>query len=299
LDTRRRGESADVVYRIRRPDDSIGWIWSRAFPVRDSRGKAQRVVEIAKDLTEMKRAEEEIRNALAKEKELGELKSRFVSMASHELRTPLTTILSSVELIELYNHQLTDQKRRAAFARIKTAIRTMTHLMDDVLAIGRAESGRLAFNPAPIDLMHLCRDVAEEIQLGVGASHIIDFSHSGVCPDAHADERLLRHILTNLLSNAVKYSPQTTAVRFTLNCRGDDAVFHVEDSGIGIPEDDQARLFETFHRAGNVGNIPGTGLGLAIVKRAVDLHGGTITFVSRPDSGAAFTVTLPIRVEHA
>jgi PAS domain S-box-containing protein len=299
LDKRRRGESAAVVYRIRRSDDSIGWIWSRAFPVRNTQGEVQRVVEIAKDFTEIKRAEEEIRNALAKEKELGELKSRFIAMASHELRTPLTTVLSSVELIELYSQRLTDEKRQATFARIKTAIRTMTQLLDDVLLIGRAESGRLEFNPAPIDLIDLCRDVAEEIQLGVGAGHTIEFSPQGRCADAYADERLLRQILTNLLSNAVKYSSAGNAVRIALDCRDDHAVIQIQDNGIGIPEDDQSRLFETFHRAGNVGAIPGTGLGLAIVKRSVDLHGGTITFVSRPGSGATFTVTLPIHVERA
>jgi PAS domain S-box-containing protein len=253
------------------------------------------VMAIIRDITERKRVETDIRNALEKEKELGELKSRFVTMASHEFRTPLATILSSSELLEYYSHKWSDEKKLKHQQRIQSSVKHMTNLLDDVLLIGKAEAGKLEFQPKLLDIIQFCRDLVEEVQVTT-QSHTINFcpQEQGNKIDGLIDEKLLRHIITNLLTNAVKYSPQGKEVIFSLSCDRDRAIFSIQDKGIGISEEDKQKLFESFHRGKNVSNIPGTGLGLAIVKKSVDLHGGTITIDSQLEVGTTFTVTLPL-----
>jgi len=251
------------------------------------------VMAIIRDITERKRAEADIRNALAKEKELGELKSRFVTMASHEFRTPLTTILSSTELLEHYSHKWNEEKKAVHLQRIQSAVNHMTWLLNDVLLIGKAEAGKLEFKPVPLNLTHFCSDLIEGIQIST-SSHTLNFRTQEQHLEAVMDEKLLRHILSNLLSNAIKYSPQGGTVYFDLACSQGQVLFQVRDEGIGIPAADQAKLFDSFHRASNVGTIPGTGLGLAIVKNSVDLHGGTIAVNSGVGVGTTFIVSLPL-----
>ena len=251
------------------------------------------VMAIVRDITERKRAEVDIRNALEKEKELGELKSRFVTMTSHEFRTPLTTILSSAELLESYSHKWTEDKKNKHFQRIKTAVKHMTQLLNDVLLIGKAEAGKIECNLAPLDLAQFCHDLVDEMQFSID-THTIVFCSQGQCKNACMDGKLLRHILSNLLSNAIKYSPQGGTIHFNLICEDKEANFYIQDQGIGIPTADQAQLFDSFHRASNVGTISGTGLGLAIVKKSVDLHNGKIAVSSVVGVGTTFTVTIPL-----
>lgn len=237
-------------------------------------------------------AEAETRTALEKEKELSELKSRFISMASHEFRTPLTTILTSTELLETYYHKWTPEKKQKHFSRIKAAIQRMVQLLEEVLLIGKAEAGKLFLNPAPLNLYQFCNELVDEVQSSGGNQQKIDYVVRGTQQLAYMDEKLLRHILYNLLSNAVKYSSDT--VNFELNFQVQEVIFQIKDQGIGIPLEDQKHLFETFHRAKNVGVTPGTGLGLAIVKKSVDLHRGQITVESAVGIGTTVTVTLPL-----
>jgi PAS domain S-box-containing protein len=267
------------------------------------------------DITERKQAEEEIRNALQKEKELNELKSCFVSTTSHEFRTPLTTILSSAELLEHYSQKWSEDKKRSHLQRIQNMVQHMTQLLNDVLLIGKAEAGKLEFNPTPLDLEQFCLNLVEEFQLGKASTQdattrasVVFVSGQNLNSGASGelallskpvstcmDEKLLRHIFSNLLSNAIKYSPSGATVRWELNLTDTEAIFQIQDQGIGIPPKDQARLFESFHRASNVGQIPGTGLGLAIVKKAVELHKGTIQVRSELGVGTTFIVTLPLQ----
>ena len=169
----------------------------------------------------------------------------------------------------------------------------MTALLDDVLLLGRAEMGKLQFNPAPLDLERFCFNLIEEIRLSTGNDRTIAFVIQGECTKVTMDESLLRQILNNLLSNAMKYSPVGSTVYFDLFYQNRAVIFQVRDEGIGVPPEDLEKLFESFHRASNVGNIPGTGLGLAIVKQSVDLHGGAIAVASEVGVGTTFTVTLP------
>ena len=248
------------------------------------------------------KAEVAIRLALEKEKELNQLKSRFVSVVSHEFRNPLNAILFSTELLERYDSELSAERKHGYLQRIQMSVRRMSQLLNNVLTIGETESGNLPFNPQPIDLLQFCQDIIDELQLSGSPHCSIQLSHnhtnfllfenlSFLC----LDEKLLRHILTNLLSNAIKYSPQGKNIEFNLTYNKKDVVFRVQDYGIGIPRSDQSRLFESFYRASNVKAIPGTGLGLSIVKQCVDLHGGTIEVISEVKTGTTFIVTLPLK----
>ncbi len=244
------------------------------------------------DVTERRRAKEEILRALDKEKELNELKSRFVAMTSHEFRTPLATILSSAELLEQYGARLPAEEKQDLYQSVRAAVDRMTKMLDNVLIIGKAEAEMLEFKPAPSDLAAFCGSLAEEMRLVAGRGHTLDYSYEGARGAVNADEKLLRHVLVNLITNAFKYSPQGGPVNFRVRVADGAAAFEVADRGIGIPPEDQPRLFETFHRARNVGNISGTGLGLAIVKKSLDLHGGSIRFDSAPGRGTRFQVTI-------
>ncbi|UCH53863.1 MAG: PAS domain S-box protein [Pseudomonadota bacterium] len=260
-------------------------------------GRPVRMLGTIQDVTARKQAEQEIQMALEKQKELNYLKSRFVSMTSHEFRTPLATILSSAELLKNYGEKLPASERAELLVTTESAVKRMTALLDDVLIIGKAETGRLEFHPTVVALRHFCEALAMEVAMASeqegGTRHDIDLEVNGDCETAWLDEKLLRHILGNLLSNAIKYSPGGGRVRFEVQGRADGFEFVVADRGIGVPVEEQPRLFETFFRARNVGNISGTGLGLAIVKHAVDLHGGSISFESKPGQGTRFAVTLP------
>lgn len=251
-------------------------------------------VYIGRDISERKRLEAEMLKSLERERKLRELKSDFVSMASHEFRTPLTSILSSTELLEKYSHRWTEEKKLKHYRRIENSVRRMTELLDDVLLISKAEAGKIEFNRQPLNLKSFCRNLVEEIQTSIGKKHRIILISSEENNLVNVDERLVLQILNNLLTNAIKYSPQETIVRLIYTGSQQEVIFEIQDEGIGIPLEDQPRLFESFHRAKNVGNIPGTGLGLAIVEKAVKLHNGTISFVSEAGVGTTFKVSLPL-----
>jgi PAS domain S-box-containing protein len=254
----------------------------------------QLVIGAITDITERKRAEAEMKNALAKEKQLSELKSSFVSMVSHEFRTPLGVIMSSAEILESYNDRLKPERRSEVLQDIFQSTRRMADLMEEVLLLGRVEAGKVQCKPVPLELASFCQRLTDELLAATQRRCPILFSEQGKLARALADEALVRLIVTNLLSNAAKYSPEGTAVDFSVAQDGADAVFVVRDRGIGIPEADTGELFLAFHRGGNVGDIPGTGLGMVIVKRCVDLHRGTISVESATGVGTTITVRLPL-----
>lgn len=248
----------------------------------------------ALDITERKQAEQELLRALAREKELSQLKSNFVSLVSHEFRTPLGVIMSSSQILDDYFEQLERAERREHLRSIQKHTRRMADMMEEVLLLSRAEAGKLNFDPRPLDMRVFARRLVEEVLSASNRRCSIDLSLELTTDEATGDERLLRHILTNLLSNAVKYSPEGARVRFDI--RQDDAciLFAIRDEGIGIPQTDQDWLFNAFHRGTNVGNAPGTGLGLVIVKRCVELHGGTIHIESAVGQGTRVEVSVPM-----
>ncbi len=264
-------------------------------PIFTPEGTLQGYRGIARDITERKQVEINIRKAFTKEKELSELKTRFISMASHEFRTPLTTILASAESLDRYRHKFPEEKQKVILKRIQTSVHHLMDLLSDILTVGKAEAGKLVCKPEPLDLKQFCLDLVEELHASQSPPiTTIHFQCDVATCDLQADEKLLRHVLINLLSNAVKYSPEATSVDFELSRTEHQITLRVSDRGIGIAEADQDRLFEAFHRGNNVGNIAGNGLGLVIAKRAVEAHQGTISCVSQVGHGTTFTVVLPV-----
>ncbi|MBN2472440.1 MAG: GAF domain-containing protein, partial [Anaerolineae bacterium] len=262
-------------------------------PMVEPEGDLLGVVCSVRDVTERRRMEEQLRQTLAHEMELGELKSRYLSMAAHDLRNPLAIIQNATTMLERYYEKLSEEKRLEKFSHIRASIKIMVDLLDDILTIGRVETGKLEFQPTLINLPEFCKTlVAEQVQATDGKRTILLY-HTNVDNTAYIDPKLLRYALSNLLSNALKYSPAESTVELHVTGQADEIVFEVRDSGIGIPAENQKRLFEIFHRADNVGDVPGTGVGLAIVKQSVELHGGTVAFESTEGTGSTFTITLP------
>ena len=255
-------------------------------------GECWAIVCSLRDISDRKRMEEELRQALAQERELRELKMRFISMTSHEFRTPLATIMATTSLLRNYLDRMDEDKKARQFEKIEQQINYMTHLLNDVLTIGRFEAGKTPVDLMPMYLHEFFEEMAEEFVQTQPAHHLA-FSCDGQPSLTLVDTKLMREIVNNLLSNAAKYSPEGSTVFFDLSYQPEAVIFSVRDEGIGIPEADQTHLFEAFHRAENVGTTPGTGLGLSIVKHAVEVHGGTITVESQVNRGTAFIVRIP------
>jgi signal transduction histidine kinase len=253
---------------------------------------AGRTVELQQANDQLRRLEGELRQSLVQEKELSELKSRIITTISHEYRTPLTTIASSAELLEGYSYQGDNERQLKHFRRIQASVKHMTALVNDVLFLTKVEFEKREFQPSPLNVVAFFEEIIDEVQSTISDKHHLTFTSQCECPEHNLDAKLLRQILTNLLSNAIKYSPEGGAVRVQLNCEETCIIFSIADEGIGIPKENQEKLFESFNRASNVGTIAGTGLGLSIVKKCVDLHGGQITFESQVGEGTTFTVRL-------
>ncbi|HEY9876724.1 MAG TPA: ATP-binding protein [Candidatus Obscuribacterales bacterium] len=268
---------------------------TRVIPLYNEFGERIANIGVNHDITHRKQAETEIRKALEKEKELNELRSNFITMASHQFRTPLAIILTSSDILKSYGSKLSEEKKLSHLDRIQLQINNMTQLLEDVLFIGKAESGRIEFNPITINLELFCKEFLEELELTVNEKHSFNFECYGNCSNIQMDEKLLRQMLTNLLSNAIKYSPNGGEISLNLICENEQAIFLIKDEGIGILPGEKQLLFEVFNRGSNVGNIPGTGLGLAIVKKAVELHGGSMAIESQLGAGTTFRVSVPKR----
>ncbi len=286
-----------VEARVRKADGDWMWVFGRGQVVeRDAEGRALRMIGTNVDISQRKLAEGELMASLQREKELSDMKSKFVSMASHEFRTPLATILSSAELIEHYSETLSAEDRAGVIGGMKDAVKRMSALLDDVLTIGKAEAGVLKYHGESVHLRSFCERLAATFGQNAGKQHTLQFKHNLTDDEpVETDESLLHHIIDNLLTNAAKYSPPGKPILFGVQRQGTELLITVADQGIGIPEKDQPRLFEGFFRASNVEKRLGTGLGLAIVKKAVESHGGTISFVSEQGKGTRFEVRLPLR----
>ena len=240
-----------------------------------------------------KQLEDELRQALRKERELNDLKSRFVSMVSHEFRTPLAIIQSSGDILKYYNDSMTSQQRKEKLESIQEQIRHLTGLLEDILAISRAESVGLEINRIPLDLASLCYAIISEFE-STNRHRKLSLKIDGVPRRIPLDPKLMRQAISNLVSNAIKYSPDDTQVELALAYTPYQVIVSVTDHGIGIPANDRGHIFEIFHRAANVENVAGTGLGLAIVKHVVDRHEGRIDCDSEVGVGTTFRLFLPI-----
>jgi len=294
LETMLLGQQSTLIAEKRYITQANQVVWAEvtASLVRSPTGEPDYFIAVVQDIRDRKQAEADMLRALAKEKELNDLKSRFISMTSHEFRTPLTVISSSTGLLADYGDRLDTLKKKKHLQRIQSAVDHMTQLLEDVLTISHVETNS-AFNPAPLDLAAFCRDLVDEMQANA-PQHAIALSLNDEAIEACMDAKLLRQILANLLSNAIKYSPQGSRIDFEVTAEDKTVTFYIRDRGIGIPLADRSQIFELFHRGENVGKLPGTGLGLAIVKKCVDLHQGHISVESPSDGGTAIAVKLPL-----
>ncbi|MGB3788836.1 MAG: HAMP domain-containing sensor histidine kinase, partial [Phormidesmis sp.] len=233
----------------------------------------------------------ELYTANAHLRELSALKSRFVSMVCHEFRNPLNNIALSVSSLGRYDEKMTHAQKQQYLLGIATNVERMTHMIDDILVLGKLEAKRLSLSPQPVDLVDFCHQLLQEIQPD---NRRLEFTGRFKSLIAEIDQTLLRSILINILSNAIRYSAAGDIVQLSLYQRKHQAIFQIKDQGLGILPEDYPHLFEPFHRGKNVSNIPGTGLGLSIVKQFVALQQGDIRVESQPGVGTTFKVRLPL-----
>lgn len=285
----------DCAARIITASGQVRWLEFSAVGIEWNKRPATLLFAI--DASDRREAEQTQRVALQKQAELNRMKSSFITMASHEFRTPLATIHGSVELLRHYDDRLSMSQKGDSLQKIDDAVQRMMRMLENVLLIGKAESGQLAFQPKALALTQFCLSLVDELRSSMTAR----FAQVELClelPPTDAlfwlDETLLRHIVGNLLSNAIKYSYKGGRVRMTITGQPNTLIIQIADQGIGIPESDKQHLFERFHRADNVGLIAGTGLGLSIVKDAVESHQGRIEVRSKVGEGSCFTITLPL-----
>jgi PAS domain S-box-containing protein len=255
-------------------------------------GRIDRVLLVEQNITDRKLAEERVRESLDKERQLNELKSRFVSMASHEFRTPLSTVLSSLSLIEKYDATGIQDKKEKHYKRIKSSVRHLTNLLNDFLSLEKVETGKVYLSNDLVKVKELFQELVEQHQQLTKTGQEIRFEYKGL-EEISIDQNMLQIICSNLLSNAIKYSPENRPIDIKASIDQKAFYLEVKDRGIGIPFEDQANMFGRFFRAKNAINFEGTGLGLNIVSKYLQLLNGTITFDSAPNEGTTFYITIP------
>lgn len=269
-------------------------------------GQAVGITFVGQDITELteyrksleQKIEErtvELRLALEKEKEVVEMKSRFVSIASHEFRTPLSSIQFAANFLKQYSHRIEKREMDQKLDNIVTQVGHMTALLDDVLTLGKNEVGKINLITSKIHLKDFIFKIAEEVGHTTKNTHKIHTEFQHTPDEIEADEKLLRSIMSNLLTNAIKFSPGRQQVYLNIQGMGNQIQIRVQDDGLGIPTDEMEKIFEPFLRGKAVASIPGTGLGLSITKKAVELLRGTLQAESEVDKGTTFTVELPLQ----
>jgi len=292
-------------------DGSFYWVDTTIVPFLNDKGKPYQYMAIRADITPRKLAEEhiikinedlenkvrertfELTAALEREKELNEMKSRFVSMASHEFRTPLSAILSSAGLIDHYKTPEQDEKRIKHIERIKSSVRNLTDILNDFLSLDKLEQGKIEAKSDQFNLHEFIVDITEEMEgMLKKKNQKISLVNNGP-EEIYQDKKVLRNVLLNLLSNAIKYSQEEKEIYVTVDKKDENVSISIRDEGIGIPIEAQKHLFGKFFRANNATNIQGTGLGLNIVKKYVELLHGDIYFISKEKEGSTFTVEFP------
>jgi two-component system, LuxR family, sensor kinase FixL len=248
----------------------------------------ERTKELIKSINELETAKEHVSALFEKERELNQLKTRFVSMASHEFRTPLSSIQLSASLINKYVEKQDAGSVEKHTLKIKNAINNLTTILNDFLSLEKLEAGKVEVNQQSFNIFTFAEEIAEEMQLMTKQKQLIVYEHQGTTSQVFLDQNLLKNCIINLISNAIKYSGEDTMIQFNSIVTEHELIIDVKDNGIGIPATEMINLFEPFFRAHNTGDIPGTGLGLNIVRRYVGLMNGTCTCTSEQNVGTTF-----------
>lgn len=285
----RRGNNQEWHYICK--DGSRFYVSLNITPLGDAHTPVSGYLGIAIDISEKKRAETELLAALEKEKELNELKSRFVSMASHEFRTPLSAVLSSAYLLSRYHKTEEQPQREKHIQRIVSSVTLLTEILNDFLSVGKIEEGNIQPNYREYNIEAQMKELVHDVQHLLKRGQDIVYVHTGSSADVHLDASMMKHIVTNLLSNAIKFSGEDSEIGLATECSGRMLTLTVADKGIGIPADDIDSLFKRFFRSSNATNIQGTGLGLHIVSKYTELMNGRISCNSILGEGTRFTIT--------
>ena len=243
-------------------------------------------------LEKLEQSQTELHEALDKEKQLNEIKSRFVSLASHEFRTPLSAVLSSAALISKYTKEDDQEKRDKHIGRIKDSVKNLNDILEDFLSLGKLDEGRITTDPGEFNLKEMIDETLADVKVVLKPGQTFNFKYEGEVK-INADKKLLRNILINLISNAAKFSEEDSPITISARSVADQNTITVTDKGIGISKKDQEHLFTMFYRGSNVTNIQGTGLGLHIVKRYLDLINGSVDLQSTLGKGTTITITFP------
>ncbi|HWC53195.1 MAG TPA: ATP-binding protein [Chitinophagaceae bacterium] len=257
----------------------------------------ERTVILKEALQKLEESQKELSEALDKERELNEIKSRFVSMASHEFRTPLSTVLSSASLLAKYTTTEDQEKRNRHIEKIKGSVKHLNDILEDFLSLGKLDEGKVESHLVAFDLKEFIDETVDEMKGLLKNDQLVLVEHTGET-NVHTDKKLLKNIIINLLGNAIKFSDDGATIDMKSKVEGSEATITIADKGIGISKEDQEHLFTSFFRAKNVTNIQGTGLGLHIVKRYIDLLNGTVTLQSQLNKGTTVTFTIPINQRH-
>jgi PAS domain S-box-containing protein len=278
-------------------DGQVFWLGTWLVPIHSDQGALVSILGISRDITEQKKTDEALQRALQNERRLSEMRSSFFSMTSHQFRTPLNTILLSTQMLQKYGARLDETKRTEQLSRIQEAALRLNAMLEDILLIGRAESGRYVVAPKLFDLVSYCRETINEIAANDQDAHPFHFSPEAEPMPVFLDTEVLHRLLDNLFSNAVKYSPAGAPVTVRVRKDSELVVLEVTDQGIGIPERDMKFLFQPFQRGSNAVDFPGSGIGLTIIQKSVELLGGSISVKSVEGQGSTFLVRFPARME--
>ncbi|MCX6304152.1 MAG: PAS domain S-box protein [Bacteroidetes bacterium] len=291
-----RGETEVYMneHRVLCRDGEYKWVFDRGKIVsKDPDGKPSRIIGTYTDITGRKLLEQTLRDGIAREKELNELKSKFVSVASHEFRTPLATILAISESLSAYGDRMTKEQQQLRLGRIRVQVAHLNKIIEEILHLSKLQAKEVALEPEYFDIAALFIDIVEGFRAQRGLGGRLVFQPPAASIPVTLDKNQVSLVLTNLLTNAFKYSGPEDPVTLVVVPGPGRVVFTVEDKGIGIPDDDLRHLFKPFYRASNTGHISGTGLGLNIIMESVTRHGGTIDVDSEVNKGTIFTVILP------
>lgn len=264
-----------------------------AVPIPDANNEIKEILVVIRNITDRKRMENNLVKALEKEKELGLLKSQFVTMASHKFRTPLSTILSSVFLLE-NNLEADDQEKKSYYEKIKRSVHNLTGLLNDFLSLGKLEEGKVKAAFSETNIKSFFEEFLEEIVLIKKAKQEILYHYEGVSNTVMTDQLLLKSILMSLVSNAIEYSAYDAEIQLDVELTKDNLRIRVSDQGIGIPKDEQHQIFKRFFRGQNANNVEGTGLGLNIANKYIRLLKGTLEFTSQVNKGTTFIANIPV-----
>ena len=309
LDNAQRGvETANFEFPLYAKDGKRIMILLNSSTRRNSDGKIIGMLGVGQDITilneykknlesKVEYRTQELQESLEREKELGQLKTSFVSMASHEFRTPLTSIKAISDIILRYSNKLSQESINARLEKIKKEVDDMTTMLDDILIIGKSEAQKLAFNPDIEDIVFLIRQIITEYQLSDSTNRQLIYDIPNSIIMINVDKKWIKHIIINLISNAEKYSNKNTPIKISIHQNQSNISFSFQDYGIGISKQDIKKLFEPFHRGSNAQNIPGTGLGLSVLQQAVDLHNGKIEVESNLGKGSKFKIILPYNID--